>query len=131
MPAVWTIVVILLISWAIFVQFSARRQVDLSVGLSERDAAQAIAGYFGALWNQVPGQGELNYRPKLRRNAPTLSISLRPVSLGACEVSIWTSAWSTRYGVMGHAQLMWRKKRGLASRLAGATNPAGNRPSAA
>jgi hypothetical protein len=130
MAAVWTIVVILLISWAIFVQFSARRQVDLSVGLSERDAAQAIAGYFGALWTQVSGQGELNYRPKLRRNAPTLSISLRPVSLGQCEVSIWTSAFSTRYGLMEHAQLMWRKKRGLASRLAQATDPAGNRPTA-
>ena len=130
MAAVWTILVILLISWAVFVQFSARRQVDISVGLSERDAAQAIAGYFGALWTQVSGKGELNYRPKLRRNPPTLSISLRPVSLGQCEVSIWTSAFSIRYGLMEHAQLMWRKKRGLATRLARVADPAGNRPTA-
>jgi hypothetical protein len=117
MEAFWIILVIALIAWAIFMQIAARQQLDLSVNRSERDAAAEIASYFGLLWTHVSGAGDINYRPKLRMKAPTLSISLRPVDLSRCEVSIWTSAWTVRYGLMWHAQLMWRKKRGLAARL--------------
>jgi hypothetical protein len=117
MAVFWTMVVIALIVWAIFTQVAARQQVDLSVNRNERDAAQEIAAYFGMLWTQVPGAGDINYRPKLRVKAPTLSISLQPVDLGRCEICIWTSAYTVRYGLMQHAQLMWRKRRGLAARL--------------
>lgn len=32
-------------------------------------------------------------------------------------MQIWTSEWASWFGVMNHATLMWRKKRGLAARL--------------
>lgn len=33
------------------------------------------------------------------------------------DVQIWTSEWASNFGVMNHATLMWRNKRGLAARL--------------
>lgn len=131
MEAFGILLFIALVAWLIFTQVAARQQVDLSVNRSERDAAAEIAGYFGMLWTQVHGVGDINYRPKLRMNAPTISIKLQPVDLGRCEVSIWTSAWTVRYGLMWHAQLMWRKKRGLAARLATPAAPATDHRSAA
>jgi hypothetical protein len=122
----WVLVVILLIVWIVFVQYSARQQVDLTVGMSERDAAGIVTQYFGLLWTQVDGAGDMNYRPKMRMRAPTLSISFVPVGTAECEVSIWTSAWTTKYGVMGHAQLMWRKKRALAARLSSSSGATDN-----
>jgi hypothetical protein len=125
MEILWILVVISLISWTIFVQYSARQQVDLTVAMSERDAASAVLDFFGLMWTQTDGAGDVNYRPKLRAHAPTLSISFAPAGTSECEISIWTSHYKTRYGIMGHAQLMWRKKRALAARLsrsAGATD---------
>lgn len=115
--ALFILLVLAAIGWAIFVQYSSRKQIDILTKVSEQEAAEQVMAYFGALWTQVPGNGHLNYRPKLRMNAPTISVNFSPNGTSECEVSIWTSQFSTRYGLMEHAMLMWRKKRGLTARL--------------
>lgn len=117
MSVIVILMIIALVAWAVFLQIQARKQVDIATSLSEQDAAQVVTDYFGVLWTQVGGAGHLNYRPKLRVGAPTISISFAPSGTTACEVSIWTSHFHTRYGLMSHAQLAWRKKRALAGRL--------------
>jgi hypothetical protein len=112
-----TLLVIAFIGWMVFVQIGARQQVDLVVNGSEQDVAEQVRGYFGALWTQVAGVGHLNFRPKLRARPPTLSVSFRPNGTASCEISVWTSAFTTRYGAMNHAQLAWRRKHALAARL--------------
>ncbi|MFC7612833.1 hypothetical protein ACFQV2_03445 [Actinokineospora soli] len=113
----WTLLIIAVIAWTVFVQVQARRQLDVLVPLSEKAAAEAVTSLFGVTWSQVEGRGHLNFKPRLRRHAPTLSISFEPEGTGKCQVSIWTSAWKTQYGVMAHAQLAWRKKRSVANRI--------------
>lgn len=114
--AIVIIVVIAVLVWAGFTQVQARQQVDVETTLSPNDAAHIVEKYFGAIWTSVSGSGRFNYRPKLRKGAPTISVDIQPAELG-CEVHIWTSAWKSYFGLMNHATLMWRKKRGLASRL--------------
>jgi len=126
MEVLFVLLVLSLIGWTVYVQISARQQVDVVTTLSEQDAAQEVLRYFGVLWTQVPGRGHVNYRPKLRADAPTMSINFSPDGTAACVVSIWTSHWTKRYGLMSHAQLMWRKKRGLAARLASASDTTAN-----
>lgn len=119
MEVFWVIVVIGLIAWAIFTQVGGRKQLELEVPTSEQVAAEAVATSFSAIWTRVQGEGDLNYRPKLRKNPPTISIKFTPQGTSRCEVSIWTSRFTIRYGMMWHAQLAWRKKRNVAARLAG------------
>jgi hypothetical protein len=121
MDALVTLLIIAAISWAIFVQIGARRQVNVEVSGSEQEAAEQVRSYFGRMWTQVSGRGHLNYRPKLRAHAPTLSVDFAPNGTASCTVSIWTSAWTSKFGAMYHAQLAWRRKRGLAARLTGAS----------
>jgi hypothetical protein len=131
MGVFWTLLVIALISWAIFTQIDARRQLDVSVAIPEQDAAEIVRDCFGVVWTSVSGPGEVNYRPKLRAGAPTVSVSFTPNGIQECEVALWTSYYHTRYGVMAHAQLMWRKRRQVARRLtARAQVGADERPSA-
>jgi hypothetical protein len=111
------LVIIAFIGWTIYVQIGARQQVDVSTKLTEQDAGELVTNYFGALWTLVDGPGHVNYRPKLRVGAPVISISFNPDGTRECGVSVWTSAWRTRYGLMAHAQLAWRKKQALASQL--------------
>lgn len=117
MTAVIVIIVLVVIVWMVFTQSQARQQVDVSSPLSPPEAAQVTRKYFGPIWTAVQGEGQFNYRPKLRKLPPTVSIDIKPAAHGS-DVHIWTSAWSGKFGIMNHATLMWRKKRGLASRLA-------------
>jgi hypothetical protein len=121
----------LLVGWAIFVQVGARQQVDVATSLTEQDAGEVVRNYFGALWSQVDGPGHVNYRPRLRAYAPVISISFSPNGTRECGVSIWMSSWKTRYGVMAHAQLVWRKKLVLSSRLRDASEVGNNSTSGA
>ena len=105
--------IILVLAWRIFLQVAAHRQVDVALDISEQEAAQVTMGYFGGLWNQVPGPGHLNFQPRLRANAPTISIAFEPDGVARCVVQVWTSGYYVRRFMMAHAQLMWRKKRGL------------------
>ncbi|QKV75307.1 hypothetical protein [Amycolatopsis sp. Hca4] len=122
MEILWTLVIIVLVAWAIFTQVGARRQLDVTVPLSEQDAAQVVVDHFGVTWSQVEGLGHLNFRPRLRMHAPTLSVTFEPNGTSSCLVSIWTSHGRKHYGMMGHAQLAWRKKASLANRLRAATS---------
>lgn len=117
MEVFWVLVVIALLSWAVFVQVGARKHVLLEVPMSEQAAAEVVAGCFNISWTQVTGEGDLNFRPKLRMGAPVVSIDFAPDGMSKCGIEIWTSRFSTRYGMMSHAQLAWRKKRKLASEL--------------
>jgi hypothetical protein len=109
--------VIVVVGWGIFCQVAARQQVDVETQLSEQDAARCVVDYFGVMWTRVDGPGHLNYRPKLRMHAPTVSVGFAPDGTSSCTVNIWTSAFTTKYGMMYHAQLAWRKKLQLAGRL--------------
>lgn len=119
--------IIALTGWAIVTQVKAREQIDIPTPLSEQDAARIVFDHFGPLWTQVAGAGHLNYRPKFRAGAPTVSIALTPTGMHGCTVSIWTSTFSTRYGLMTHAQLAWRKKQTLADKLVTTTHPSAQR----
>jgi hypothetical protein len=76
-----------------------------------------VSAAFGTTWTRVEGKGDDNFRPKLRVRAPVLSVSYAPNGAGGSEVDIWCSHFTKRYGLMHHAQLMWRKKRAVARLL--------------
>jgi hypothetical protein len=111
------VLVLAVCGWNIFVQVAARQQVNVPVAISEQAAAQLVVEHFGVMWTAVSGPGHLNYRPKLRMRAPMLSVDFSPESGSACTVSIWMSNAITRYGLVHHAQLAWRKKLQLAGKL--------------
>jgi hypothetical protein len=116
-----TVLIIILIVLAVvavgLVQVQARSQHDVTTLADVQEAAAIVEAYFGLIWTPVNGPGEYNFRPKLRAYAPTISIRTEPEESGGTTVSIWTSSFTTHYGLMGHAALMLRKKRGLAKRL--------------
>jgi hypothetical protein len=58
-----------------------------------------------------------NFQPRLRKRPPTLSVNYEPAEDGGCDVSVWASHWVSWYGVMGHAQLVWRKRLYVARKL--------------
>ncbi|MGW4210938.1 hypothetical protein ACWEIJ_23305 [Lentzea sp. NPDC004789] len=118
------LVVVVVIGWNIFVQVRARTQLDVTTALSEQQAAALVAEHFGVLWTREEGAGHLNFKPRLRKWPPTVSVSFTPNGTSQCGVSIWTSHWTTRYGVMGHAQLAWRKEATLARKLSNASSAA-------
>ncbi|GLY47533.1 hypothetical protein [Lentzea sp. NBRC 102530] len=124
MEALWVLVIILLLGWAIFTQVRARTQLDVTAALSEQQAGQLVMEHFGVMWSQVEGPGHLNFKPRLRKWPPTISVNFTTSGTAQCEVSIWTSHWTSHYGVMGHAQLAWRKEAALARKLSNADSAA-------
>lgn len=117
MGVVAVLVLLLVIAWVSFTQVGGRQQLDV---LSPHDVArtrQLVGSLFGIAWSPVPGRGDDNFKPRLRAYAPTLSISYRPTG-GGTEVQIWCSEFQTKVLLMAHAQLMWRKKRSVASAIA-------------
>jgi hypothetical protein len=120
------LVVLLLLVWAgwvVFTQAGARQQITISTKHDVATARQMVAASFGVVWTRVKGRGQENFRPKLRMHAPVLSVDYQPAEGGGSSVHIWCSAYKTKFGLMAHAQLMWRKKRSVARAL----NPAGTR----
>jgi hypothetical protein len=109
------------VAWAAFTQIAARQQVSVSFPYGVTTARGLVSGPFGVGWTAVPGRGDDNFKPKMRVRAPVLSVSYRAGGSGGCEVDIWCSAFVTRYGLIHHAQLMWRKRRAVARIL---TQPA-------
>jgi hypothetical protein len=108
------------IGWAIFTQVAARQQLTIACPAGAATARELVAGSFGAAWSRVDGRGIDNFRPRLRYRPPVISVSYLAAESGACEVHIWCSAFSTKYGAMNHAQLVWRKKAALARQLSSA-----------
>ena len=111
------LVVVALGAIAIFLQTQARQQVSVRSPHSPPQVLQLVRQQFGPTWRDVPGSGDVNFVPRMRKQPPTLSIDIVPSGTGS-EVQIWTSEWASKFGIMNHAMLMWRKKRSLAARVA-------------
>lgn len=91
----------------------------MPTSLCEDAVVPRIRAYFGTRWREVDGPGELNFRAVTRRYPPTISIRITGDGPGECVVSIWTSHWRHRSGLIINAQLAWRRKLGLANLLNG------------
>lgn len=105
------------VAWVVFTQVGGRQQITFSTEHDVAEARQIVAASFGVVWTRVQGRGQENFRPKMRAHAPVLSIDYEPVEGGGSTVDIWCSDYKTKFGLMVHAQLMWRKKRALARAL--------------
>jgi hypothetical protein len=130
MGALITVLVLAFVAWAIFTQVAARQQTSISCSCDLATARRIVSKSFGIWWNAVPGRGDDNYRPKRGSKAPVLSISYGTAEGGGCNVDIWCSHGVKNYGVLNHAQLVWRKKRAVVRALAQAevalTQPGGS-----
>lgn len=118
------LIVLVLLAWAawvVFTQVGARQQITISTDHDVAAARKMVAASFGVVWTRVKGRGQENFRPKLRMHAPVLSVNYQSADGGGSSVHIWCSDYKTKFGLMAHAQLMWRKKRAVARAL----NPPG------
>jgi hypothetical protein len=118
MGALITLLFLAVVGWNIFTQIMARQQTSISCSYDVATARKIVSQSFGMWWKAVPGKGDDNYKSKRGSNAPTLSISYSMAESGGCHVDIWCSQGTKRYGVLNHAQLVWRKKRAVAGALA-------------
>lgn len=118
MGALITLLVLAFVAWAIFTQVAAQRQTSISCSCDPATARRIVSKSFGIWWNPVEGRGDDNYRPKRGPKAPVLSISYDRAEGGGCNVDIWCSHGVKNYGVLNHAQLVWRKKRAVVRALA-------------
>lgn len=116
------LIILVLLGWLIFTQVGGRQQVSVLSPHDVADTRKLVGNLFGIAWSRVPGRGDENYKPRLRMYAPTLSVSYEQAASGT-EVQLWCSSYITRMGLMGHAQLMWRKKRSVARSLAQPSRP--------
>jgi len=117
MSALFVMIVIAFLAWLTFTQVQARKHTILHTPLGKLQVQEAIDKTFDSMWTRTAGPGHVNVKPKLRSHAPTISISVESGNQSGCDVDIWMSRWVTRYGVAGHAQLVWRKKLSLGSAL--------------
>jgi hypothetical protein len=122
------LLVLAFIGWAAFTQVCARQQTSVSCPYDVATARALAARCFGRSWAPVNGKGDLNYKPRMRARAPTISVSFDASESGGSEVDVWCSAFTKRYGLLEHGQLVWRKKRALARALT--AMPPGSSPSA-
>jgi hypothetical protein len=113
-----TLLFLAVVGWNTFTQIMARQQTSISCSYDIATARKIVSQSFGMWWKAVPGKGDDNYKSKRGSNAPTLSIDYRVAESGGCNVDIWCSQGTKRYGLLGHAQLVWRKKRAVAGALA-------------
>jgi hypothetical protein len=111
------LLVLAFIGWAAFTQVSARQQTSVSCPFDVATARAVVAQCFGRSWAPVSGKGDLNYKPRMRARPPVISVSFDASDSGGSEVDVWCSAFSRRYGLLEHGQLVWRKKRALARAL--------------
>jgi hypothetical protein len=112
------LLVLTFVGWAAFTQISARQQTSVSCPYDVVTARAVVTKCFGRAWASVPGRGDLNYRARARKRAPVISVSFDAAEGGGSDVDIWCSAFTKRYGLLEHGQLVWRKKRRVARALA-------------
>lgn len=111
------ILVALFFVYAVYNTVQARQQTELEIAGTRSSVLQRIDGYFGRTWARDPGPGDLNLRPCMRWQEPTLSVDVIEIGPNRCGVSIWVSRWHAPAFVMNHGQLARRKKNGLAAHL--------------
>jgi hypothetical protein len=112
------LLILAFIAWNAFMQIMARQQTSITCSYDPAAARRIVSKSFGIWWTAVPGRGDDNYKSKRGSRAPTISIKYDLSQNGGCDVDVWCSAWVKNYGVMNHAQLMWRKKRAVVRALA-------------
>lgn len=117
MEVLIVLLILAFIGWATFTQFSARQQTSISCPYDTDTARAIVANCFGRSWALVSGKGDLNYKPRMRARAPVISVSFDAAQHDGSEVDIWCSAFTKRYGLLEHGQLVWRKKRSVAHAL--------------
>jgi len=102
----------------------AKQQQDLLLGVSAQSAAEAVlASFSGVGWKQIDGPGMLNFLARgfgiggYRAKRPVVSVDIEDRGDGSTVVSIWTSAWSSRMGMMALCDRVVSKKFWLARKL--------------
>ncbi len=103
--------------WYGFVQSEARTLTSISTTMDSNEVADLIHRDMRLVWAREPGPGTVNYRARARRRPPTISVDIAAGKNGS-EVQIWVSRYDSLLGLIGHAQLVWRTKRRLATKLA-------------
>lgn len=110
------LLILAFIAWNIFTQVMARQETSVPCSYDPTTARAIVSKSFGIWWTRVQGRGDDNFRAK-RSKPPVISISYDISENGGCNVDIWCSSGVKRYGVLNHAQLVWRKKRAVARAL--------------
>jgi hypothetical protein len=100
----------------LLIQTRARRELHVATATGRQQAGLIVQEYFGANWESVPGPGTLNYQPRIRDHAPTMSIIISGSDAGS-TVTIWTSHYDGSVHGMRHAALMARTQYALTKRL--------------
>lgn len=118
MSVLITLLILAFIAWAAFTQIMGRQQTSVSCSYDPATARKIVSKCFGMWWTTVPGNGDDNFKSKRGSKAPVISISYGMSATGGCDVDIWCSHGVKQYGVLNHAQLVWRKKRAVARALA-------------
>ena len=103
----------------------ARRQLDLVVHASTRAVSAAVADSFsGVGWKSVNGPGQFNFQARglglgaYNAKRPVISIDVEDNADGAALVNIWTSAWSSQFGMMALCDRVITKRFRLGRKLA-------------
>lgn len=103
----------------------ARRQLDIVVSASRQVISAAVADSFsGVGWKSVNGPGQFNFQARglgfgaYNAKRPVISIDVEDHSDGAALVNIWTSAWSSRFGMMALCDRVITKRYRLGRKLA-------------
>jgi hypothetical protein len=113
-----TLLILAFIAWATFTQIMALQQTSISCSYEPATAHRIVSKCFGMWWTAVPGNGDDNFKSKRGSKAPVISISYDMSGTGGCDVDIWCSHGVKQYGVLNHAQMVWRKKRAAVRALA-------------
>lgn len=116
-----TLLLVILFVWMavlVVLRFLGLSQARFRSTLTDIEIRSSIGKAFPSItWAETNGPGDLNFRPRARAHAPTISISTTPTT-GGTDVHIWTSAYTGYLGVfMGHGLLCWRKRAALVRRL--------------
>jgi hypothetical protein len=104
--------------WNVYVQVASRRQIDFETAVPVEEAAAVVVRVFGGRTWELQGNGnEFRARNRWKLHSPTVAVNLQPNDQGTTTVSIWVSNARFRYGIMYHAQFVWRKIRSVIGAL--------------
>ena len=103
----------------------ARRQLDIVVDASRQAVVAVVKDSFsGVGWKSVNGPGEFNFQARglgfgaYNAKRPVISVDVEDHADGAALVNIWTSAWSSQFGMMALCDRVITKRFRLGRKLA-------------
>lgn len=107
----------------------ARRQQDYLVAAGPQAVTAAVQDSFsGVGWKQVDGPGTFNFRARglgmgsYGAKRPVVSVQIEDQADGTTAVSIWTSSWNSRMGMMALCDRVVSKRFWLGRKLAELSN---------